>query len=99
MSIKNQGVALNILGKEYKIACAEHEKEDLINSAEQLDQKMRKIRQSGKVSGADRVAVLAALNLTHELTQLKKAGTPANNDLDENIKKMYIKIDTALKSV
>ncbi len=99
MSIQNQGVALNILGKEYKIACAEHEKEGLISSAEQLDQQMRKIRQSGKVSGADRVAVLAALNLTHELVQFKKTNTPTSSDLDENIKKMYIKIDTALKSV
>jgi cell division protein ZapA len=99
MSKQNQGVALNILGKEYKIACAEHEKEDLLNSAEQLDQKMRKIRQSGKVSSADRVAVLAALNLTHELSQIKKATVPADGSLDENIKKMYIKIDTALKSV
>ena len=99
MSIQNQGVALHILGKEYKIACAEHEKEDLINSAEQLDQKMRKIRQSGKVSAADRVAVLAALNLTHELIQAKKANTQSSSGLDKNIKKMYIKIETALKSV
>ncbi len=99
MSIQNHGVALNILGKEYKIACAEHEKEDLISSAEQLDQQMREIRQSGKVSGADRVAVLAALNLTHELVQSKKTSTPTSGALDGNIKKMYIKIDTALKSV
>ncbi|BCG65957.1 MAG: cell division protein ZapA [Methyloprofundus sp.] len=99
MNKKNHGVALNILGKEYKIACAEHEKEDLLDSAEQLDQQMRRIRQSGKVSGADRVAVLAALNLTHELVQSKKTGTPTSSGLNENIKKMYIKIDTVLKSV
>lgn len=98
MSIQNQAVSLTILGKEYKIMCGEHEKEDLISSAQQLDQQMREIRLTGKVSGADRVAVLAALNLEHELIQTKKNSTPATIDISERVNKMIIKIETALKN-
>ncbi|PPD32373.1 MAG: cell division protein ZapA [Methylomonas sp.] len=63
MSRPTQAVSLNILGKEYKIACAPEEQAGLINTAEELDKQMRKIRDTGKVAGADRIAVLAALNL------------------------------------
>ena len=61
-----QAVSLNILGKEYKIACAVDEQEGLIRTAEELDRQMRKIRDTGKVAGTERIAVLAALNLAHD---------------------------------
>jgi len=99
MSTNTQAVSLTILGKEYKIMCGEHEKEDLISSAQQLDQQMREIRLTGKVSGTDRVAVLAALNLKHELIQSKTNRTPASSELSDQINKMTIKIETALKNV
>lgn len=92
-------VALNILGKEYKIICTADEQVDLVNSARQLDQQMRDIRQSGKVSGGERVAVLAALNLTHELIQSKGKSTPVAPTLGKKLNKMYLKIETALKNV
>lgn len=69
MSIQQHPVSVNILGKEYKIICAASEQEDLIASAQELDHQMRKIRLSGKVASAERVAVLAALNLSVELQQ------------------------------
>jgi cell division protein ZapA len=75
MSRPTQAVSLNILGKEYKIACAPEEQAGLINTAEELDKQMRKIRDTGKVAGADRIAVLAALNLASTI----KGST---NDLD-----------------
>ncbi len=99
MSVQQQPVTLTILGKEYKIKCADDEKNDLIHSAEQLDQKMRDIRLTGKVSGAERVAVLAALNLTHELSQIKKNSTPESTVLNKKLQKMYLKIETVLKNV
>ncbi len=68
MSKPVQPVSLNILGKEYKIVCAPGEQEALIRSAQALDKQMRKIRDTGKVAGADRIAVLAALNLAHDST-------------------------------
>lgn len=77
MSKSVQAVSLNILGKEYKIACAVDEREALLRSAAALDQQMRKIRDTGKVAGADRIAVLAALNLAHD------GGTSSHEHTDD----------------
>ena len=99
MSNQQHPVSLNILGKEYKIICAESEQDDLIASAQQLDHQMREIRLSGKVSGAERVAVLAALNLTVELQQSKQNTVPVSSNLNTHLNKMYLKIETALKNV
>ena len=99
---KQNTVSLNILGKEYKIICTEDEQADLITSAQQLDLQMREIRHSGKVSGGEKVAVLAALNLTHELVQSKGNSTPSTSvtpGLAKKLNKMYFKIETALKNV
>ena len=64
-------VTVNILGKEYQIACPEEEKEALIASARMVHENMEKIRQSGKVVGVDRIAVMAALNIAHELIKIQ----------------------------
>ena len=60
-------VTVHIMDKEYCISCPAEERSNLENAARYLDRKMREIRSSGKVIGADRVAVMAALNITHEL--------------------------------
>ena len=60
-------VTLQILDKEYRIACPAEERDNLESAARYLNDKMREIRSSGKVIGADRIAVMAALNITHEL--------------------------------
>jgi len=60
-------VSIRILDKEYRIACAREEQHGLIDSARLLDQRMREVRQNGRVIGADRIAVMAALNLVYEL--------------------------------
>jgi cell division protein ZapA len=64
-------VTVRILEKEYHVACPAQEKSDLLASAELLNSKMREIRDSGKVVGLDRVAVMAALNLADELIKLE----------------------------
>lgn len=94
-----KAVSLNILGKEYKIMCSEDEQADLVSSAKELDQQMREIRHTGMVSGAERVAVLAALNLTHELVQSRNHNKPGGSSFSKKINKMYFKIESALKSV
>ena len=73
MSKPMQAVSLNIMGKEYRIACAPEEQAGLIQTAQALDRQMRKIRDTGKVAGTDRIAVLAALNLAHESNPVKNA--------------------------
>ncbi len=91
-------VSLNILGKEYKIACAPEEQEALIRSAQQLDKQMRKIRDTGKVAGADRIAVLAALNLAHDLSASNAKGGSASIDISARLLDMRHKIENVLEN-
>ncbi len=62
-------VRLRILDSDYQVACPPEEKEGLLAAARHLDEKMRAIRSSGNVIGVDRIAVMAGLNITHELLQ------------------------------
>lgn len=59
-------VSVRLLDEEYQVSCEEQEVDDLMASARDLDQRMRRIRESGKVFGVDRVAVMAALNIAHD---------------------------------
>ena len=65
-------VTVKILEKEYRIACAPNHKESLEKSAASLNDKMKEIRSTGKVIGSDRIAVMAALNLAHDLLNQKQ---------------------------
>ncbi|MGJ0489743.1 cell division protein ZapA [Methylobacter sp.] len=93
-----QPVSLTIMGKDYKIACDPDEKNDLIDSAQELDKKMRKIRDSGRVSGADRIAVMAALNLAHELRAMKNQNAMLTQSLNESLANMSHKIENVLEN-
>ncbi|MGD8429064.1 MAG: cell division protein ZapA [Ectothiorhodospiraceae bacterium] len=65
-------VKVNILDREYLVACPEEEKAGLIESASVLSERMRQIRDSGKIVGVDRIAVMAALNITFEMLQARR---------------------------
>ena len=58
-------LSVRILEKEYMVACQPEERNELLDSAEFLNGRMREIRDSGKIVGLDRIAVMAALNLAH----------------------------------
>jgi cell division protein ZapA len=62
-----RSIEIHILGRAYKVACARDEETALIAAADYLDEKMRGIRDSGKVIGAERIAIMAGLNLAHDL--------------------------------
>lgn len=62
-------VTVKILDKEYQVACPAGRQSELVFSASYLDKQMREIRHSGKVIGLERIAVMAALNISHELLQ------------------------------
>ena len=98
MSQKPQPVSLIIMGKEYRIACDPEEQDDLIHSAQQLDVQMRKMRDSGKITGPDRIAVMAALNLAHELQMVKSQNAILNQRLSECLTKMSHKIENVLEN-
>ena len=95
---KPQPVSLIIMGKEYRIACDPEEQDDLIHSAQQLDVQMRKMRDSGKITGSDRIAVMAALNLAHELQMMKNQNALLNQRLSECLTKMSHKIENVLEN-
>ena len=95
---KPQPVSLIIMGKEYRIACDPEEQDDLIHSAQQLDVQMRKMRDSGKITGPDRIAVMAALNLAHELQTVKSQNAILNQRLSECLTKMSHKIENVLEN-
>ena len=92
----SDGITIHILDKEYMIACSEEERHDLQRSADYLDKKMREIRDSGKIIGSDRIAVMAALNISHEL--LTQGGGAASPDasVGTRIRSIQEKIDDAL---
>lgn len=97
MSIKPQTVLLTIMGKEYKIACESQEQENLIRSASELDAQMCKMRDSGKVGNAERIAVMAALNLSHELQSLKNQSPVLSQGWKECLASMMVKIENVLE--
>jgi len=92
-------VTVRIMGREYTVACPKDEHEALVASAEFLNQRMTTIRRRGKALGAERIAVMAALNLARELLTLK--GDPAVQSVDpetvNRLKQIGTDIDSALK--
>lgn len=89
-------VTVRILEKEYHVACPAHEKAELLASAELLNRKMREIRDSGKVVGLDRVAVMAALNLANELIRANGQDQELKDIVGLRIKAMRERLDSAL---
>ncbi|MBU0654523.1 MAG: cell division protein ZapA [Gammaproteobacteria bacterium] len=91
-------VIVRILDKEYMVACPEGEQEALLASSRRIDKEMRKIRDSGKVLGTDRIAVMVALNLAHELMHGNHNATPAANpEMLEQLHTLQGRIDVILE--
>ncbi len=78
--MSNETVFVKILDKEYQVACPREERQALIESAQLLDDRMKAIRGSGAVIGLERIAVMAALNLSHELLQAKNLANSSPAD-------------------
>lgn len=91
--MSTEKIFVKILDKEYQVACPAEEKVALVRSAEELDSRMRAIKNSGAIIGLERIAVMAALNLSHDLLKSEGALSPAAED---DIKRMNSKIDGAL---
>jgi cell division protein ZapA len=89
-------VSVRILEKEYHVACPAEERAALLDSAEYLNRKMREIRDSGKVVGLDRIAVMAALNITNDLLMSRGRDDGAETDLAVRLKTMRERVESAL---
>lgn len=89
-------VTVTILDKEYCIACPVDARFQLEQAARFLDSKMREIRLSGKVIGSERVAVMAALNLAHDLQRLQQQQQQQDSLAREQVRELLERVDTAL---
>ncbi len=90
-----KGVDVSIMGRDFTVSCTEEERPGLINAVNFLDKKMRDIRDSGKVIGVERIAMMTALNLAYELLN-SKSGNIDVGDIKRRIVSMQDQIDQAL---
>jgi cell division protein ZapA len=89
-------VSVRILEKEYQVSCPANERTDLLDSAEILNEKMREIRDSGKVVGLDRIAVMAALNMANELLHARAKDKQIEGTFGNRLKLISDRVDSAL---
>jgi cell division protein ZapA len=96
MSESAKTVEVNLLGRTYRVTCEEHERESLMQAVAYLDAKMNEIRKVGKVMGAERIAVMAALNVAHELLSVKLGGGFDIGQAKRRISAIESQLDAAL---
>ena len=89
-------VSVRILDKEYQVACPASERTDLLDSAEILNEKMREIRDSGRVVGLDRIAVMAALNMANDLIHAQARDQVLEGEFSNRLKTISDRVDSAL---
>ena len=94
-------VTVTILDKDYQVACPVDQEAELVVSASYLDKQMRSIRENGKVIGLERIAVMAALNISHELLQASEqdGGQAPDAVPSEAVMALTRKVDEALYSL
>lgn len=96
MTDRSVRVSVRILEKEYQVACLPEERTELLDSAEHLNAKMREIRDGGNVVGLDRIAVMAALNLAHELLKVRGRDDIADKEAGQKIRRMRERVEAAV---
>jgi cell division protein ZapA len=81
MTDKAKSLDVNIMGRSYKVTCPDEEREALLQAVAYLDQKMAEIKSGGRVASVERIAVMAALNIAHELLEARtQRAAPAGAD-------------------
>jgi len=89
-------VSVRILDKEYQVACPADERTDLLDSAEILNAKMREIRDTGRIVGLDRIAVMAALNMANDLIHAKARDQELEGSISDRLKLISDRVDNVL---
>jgi cell division protein ZapA len=89
-------VSVRILDKEYQVACPADERTDLLDSAEVLNAKMREIRDSGRIVGIDRIAVMAALNMANDLLHAQARDRSLDGDVSSRLKVISDRVESVL---
>ena len=89
----SEPVSIRLLDREYTVGCEPTERDSLLAAAKLLDSKMREVRGSNRMAALDRVAVLAALNLAHELQQLRNDHEGRDRELVRTLDDLHRKLD------
>lgn len=92
----NIPITVHIMDKEYRIGCKEDERDSLMASAQYVDKCMREIRQSGKIFGSDRIAVMVALNIANEFLEQRKILDYGESAIGGRLQALQKKIESAL---
>jgi cell division protein ZapA len=90
-------VSVRIMEKEFMVTCPHEERSALLDSAEFLNARMREIRDSGKVVGIDRIAIMAALNLVNELLQARQHEAELEAELAKRVRSLRERVETTLE--
>jgi cell division protein ZapA len=96
MSSPAEPVTVRILEREYRVMCAPDQRRDLMESALFLDQQMREIRDSGRVSSMDKIAVMSALNLAEEVLKLRQHLAERQQNVDQRISRLSAQLEQAM---
>ncbi len=89
-------IEISLLGRTFKVPCAKEEEPQLIAAVEYLDGKMRAIRENSKVIGVERIAMMAGLNIAHELLTSGGGGNNREPEYREKLQAMEAELDCAL---
>ena len=98
MSKDSNSLNIKILDKEYRVACPPDEHDSLLTSADFLNDKLNEIRSKGSILGSERIAIMVALNLAHELLQ-SQPYQEGFDQLDDRVASLQSKIDIALREI
>lgn len=93
----NKGTAIQVMGKDYHIACPQDKTNDLHAAATMLNTKMQEIKGSGKIFDNEKIAVMAAINLANELITLRKQEIWQNGELRDKLATLCNKVEKVLE--
>lgn len=96
MSAESKGLQINIMGREFRVACPEDEQKGLLEAVDYLNTKMNEIRDHGKVIGLERIAIMAALNIAHEFLNTKVGGGFDIAEIKRRMASMETVLDQAI---
>ena len=96
MSADAKGLQISVMGREFRVACPENEQKGLLEAVEYLNKKMDEIRDHGKVVGLERIAIMAALNIAHELLSTKIGGGFDIAEVKRRMNHMETMLDQAI---
>jgi cell division protein ZapA len=95
---KPEALTITVMDKEYRVACPPEEKENLLASAKLLNDKLNEIKQQGSVIGTERIAIMAALNMSHEILHNQKLAGDMES-VNERVERLSERITDSMKNI